>query len=337
MKPTNTQEVLNLMESYVTSAALCTAMELGLFWLLKEKPLDTAAVSEKLEIPENRCQHWLEILRSTGLLSNSSAGYTPSDTARKLVIDKYGQDVWAYHGKFHREHFPAIIDITKQMKNPKSTWKAQGIEPPDYIDQMIESPERAAHFTRMLCELHLEMADDLASILDIGEKHRLMDIGGGSGVMAFALLKKSPQLSAVVVDMENVCAVGREIAAECNLSERVTYHAANFLEDPLPSGFDIVLECDLSIHNGKLFQKVYASLNSGGRYVIVDQFAPTKGFAPPARLLWEFRDSLDDPGYITNTTEEILSMLTNVGFDVVSLGALTGGWTVIDAKKLSSP
>jgi len=136
--------------------------------------------------------------------------------------------------------------------------------------------------------------------------------------------------------MENVCAVGRDIAAEYNLSERVTYHAVNFLEDPLSSGFDIVLECDLSIHSGELFQKVYASLNSGGRYVIVDQFAPTKGFAPPARLLWEFRDSLDDPGYITKTTDDILSILKNVGFDVVSVGGLTGGWTVIDAEKPSS-
>jgi len=54
---------------------------------------------------------------------------------------------------------------------------------------MIESPEKAAHFTSMLYELHLEMANDLSSILDIDDKHRLMDIGGGSGVMAFALLK----------------------------------------------------------------------------------------------------------------------------------------------------
>lgn len=179
------------MEYYVTAAALCAAMEAGLSWLLKEKPLDTTAVSKKLEIPENRCWHWLEILRNIGLLSDSSAGYTPSDTAQKLVIDKYSQDVWAYYGKFHCEYLPAIIDITKQMKNPKSTWKAQVIKPPDYIDQMIQSPERAAHFTRMLYEIHLEMADELARVLDIGDEHRLMDSGGGSGVMAFALLKKN--------------------------------------------------------------------------------------------------------------------------------------------------
>jgi SAM-dependent methyltransferase len=333
MKPTTTQEIFDLMESYVTSGALCTAMELGLFWLLKEKPLDVTGVSQELDIPENRCRHWLEILRSIGLLDHSNAGYTPSDTARKIIIDKYSQNVWAYLAAEDREHFPAIIDITRQMQNSGSTWEVQGIESPDYIVQMIQSPERAAHFTRMLYELHLDMADELASTLDTKGAIRLMDLGGGSGVMSFALLRNNPQLSAVVVDMENVCAVGAEISAENNLSERVTYHAANFLEDPLPSEFDIVLECDLDIHNEELFQKIHASLNTGGRYVIVDQFAPVKGFAPPARLGWEFRDSLDNPDYVTNTVEDILAMLAKVGFDVVSVRELTGGWTVIDAKR----
>jgi SAM-dependent methyltransferase len=333
MKPTITQEIFDLMESYVTSAALCAAMELGLFWLLKEKPLDTAGVSQELDIPENRCRHWLEILRSLGLLNHSDAGYIPSDTAQRIIIDKYSQDVWAYHGMQDREHFPAVIDITRQMQNPGSTWEVQGMEPPDYIDQMIESPERAAHFTHMLYELHLDMADELSSTLDMRGVHQLMDLGGGSGVMSFALLRNYPHLSAVVVDMENVCAAGREIAAENNLTERVTYHAANFLKDPLPSEFDIVLECDLGIHNEAVFQKIHASLNPGGRYVIVDLFAPAEGLAPPGRLLWEFRDSLDDPDYVTYTIEEILAMLTKVGFEVVSVWELTGGWTVIDAKR----
>ena len=333
MKPTTTQDIFNLMESYVTSAALCAAMELGLFWLLKEKPVDATGVSQELDIPENRCRHWLEILCTIGLLDHSSAGYAPSDKAQKIIIDKYSQDVWAFQGMQNREHFPAIIDITRQMQNPGSTWEVQGMEPPDYIDQMIESPERAAHFTRMLYELHLDMADELASTLDTKGATRLMDLGGGSGVMSFALLRSNPHLSAVVVDMENVCAVGSKIAAENNLTERVTYHAVNFLEDPLPSEFDIVLECDLDIHNEDLFQKIHASLNSGGRYVIVDLFAPEKGFAPPARLGWEFRDSLNDPDYVTNTIEKILEMLSKVGFDAISVGELTGEWAVIDAKK----
>jgi len=40
MKPTSPQEVLELMESYAKSAALCVVMEVGFFWLLDENSLD---------------------------------------------------------------------------------------------------------------------------------------------------------------------------------------------------------------------------------------------------------------------------------------------------------
>ena len=56
MKPRTTQEIFDLMESYVTSAALCAAMELGLFWLIHSRGLITkdevrAASLHKLQLP----------------------------------------------------------------------------------------------------------------------------------------------------------------------------------------------------------------------------------------------------------------------------------------------
>ena len=40
MKPVTTDDMFDLMESWVTSAAFNTALELRLFWLLAEQPLD---------------------------------------------------------------------------------------------------------------------------------------------------------------------------------------------------------------------------------------------------------------------------------------------------------
>jgi hypothetical protein len=46
-----------------------------------------------------------------------------------------------------------------------------------------------------------------------------------------------------VVDIPTVCAAAREIAARAPVAGRITYHAADFLHDELPRGFDMVLEC----------------------------------------------------------------------------------------------
>jgi ubiquinone/menaquinone biosynthesis C-methylase UbiE len=162
--------------------------------------------------------------------------------------------------------------------------------------------------------------------------HRLMDLGGGSGVMSLALLRQHPQLTSVVVDIDNVCAAGREIAAEHPATDRITYFAADFLRNKLPGDFDMVLECDVGAYDETLFRKLRAALNSGGRLVIVDQLAPTKGVAPACRLQWAFQGSLVNPESTFPTVAGIQTCLTQAGFQLLSKGTLSKGWVVIEAR-----
>jgi ubiquinone/menaquinone biosynthesis C-methylase UbiE len=335
MNPETKEDVLNLMESYMTSAALIVAMEKGLFWLFDSKPLKGESVANKLDLPVNRCRHWLDTLKCIGLLEENSQGYIVSKKAKKIILEAYSKDTWALLAQFEREHFPAIHNISEWFTYPDSVWTKQGIKPPDYIEQMIESPERARQFTRMLYELHLHMADEFAEKMDMTNVSRLMDLGGGSGVMSMALLRQNPELSAVVVDIKNVCEAGKEISKEMEkgISDRIKYQTFNFLEDELPTGFNMILECDLDIHSVDLFHKLRRSLQSAGRLVIIDQFAPSEGKAPPARLLWEFRDSLHDCNGLTATAKQIQGQLTQAGFKLKSENELSGGWKVIEAEK----
>ena len=171
-----------------------------------------------------------------------------------------------------------------------------------------------------------------------------MDLGGGSGVVSFALLRKHDELVSTVVDMESVCETGRAIAEEIGMGERVAYHPADFLSDELPGGFDVVIECDVDVYDEVLLGKVWRSLQEGGRFVIVDQLAPAVGVAPPARVHWAFGSSMDAPDFRYPTTEEVRAALVAAGFEVRSVGPIAPGeaegdlrfdqeWTLIDARK----
>lgn len=345
MKPVTTDEVLDLLDSYVTSAALNAAMELGLFWLLAEQPVDTAGIAQALDIPINRCQYWLQLLSSIGLVERCPEGYGPSSTARTAILNTYGREAWAFLAGEARERFPAVHDLALHIRQAGSVWAAQGLRPPDYFAQMSQSPERARRFTRMLYEIHLPLAEQVAESLDMSGVDRLMDLGGGSGVVSLALLRRYPHLTAVVVDIANVCAAGREIArdlgAEDSVEDRITYHVADFLRDELPSGFGMVLECDAGPYSKALFRKIRAALNPGGRLVIVDQFAPTEGVAPSNWLHWAFLASLEDPNFTLLTVAEVQSRLKQAGFQLISERTLphtevlrwSKGWVLIEACK----
>jgi hypothetical protein len=180
MRPETTEDILEILDGYVVSAALGAAMELGLFWSLAEKPLPAPEIAKSLYVPLNRCHHWLQLLCKHGLLENSPAGYTPSVLAQEAILNAQSQSFWAFHAQEDRRRFLSVRDLALNLHKPMSAWEAPNLTPPDELQQILEDPDFAARFTRMLCEIHLPLAEQVANLLDLQGVKRLLDLGGGS-------------------------------------------------------------------------------------------------------------------------------------------------------------
>jgi SAM-dependent methyltransferase len=343
MKPETTEDILELLNGYIISAALGAAMELGVFWLLAEKPLSAPNVAQSLNIPLNRCHHWLQLLCKLGLLEDSAEGYAPSIIARKAILNAQSQDTWAFQAREDRDSSLSVRDLALNISKPMSTWQARNLTPSDKLQQEQEDPIYVARFTRKLYEIHRSLAEQLANMLDLRGVELLLDLGGGSGVVSFALLRKKHDLTSVVVDVENVCQAGREIASENKLEKRITYLAADFLQDDLPTGFDMVMLCDVGSFSEILFRRIYDVLNLKGHLVIVDKFAPSRTSAPPSRLSSAFLDSLEYPSQSIDftTTEVVQTRLQQAGFRDFSINPVPHkdnlpwniDWIMLEAKK----
>jgi cyclopropane fatty-acyl-phospholipid synthase-like methyltransferase len=218
---------------------------------------------------------------------------------------------------------------------PGSLWSIQGfVEPENYVDRMRASPERAREFTRMLFEVHQNLANLVAELLDLTGVEHMMDLGGNSGVISMALLQKYPTLKSTIVDIENVCAAGREIVAEQGFSDRITYFPAEFVDDEFPSGFDLVLQCDVAVYGDDLLKKLNQSLKPGGQLIFIDHLSPAENLAPPTRIEWTFLDSLHDPDFRFPTIDEFKHQLVKAGFEVSHEHQTLGkGMVVLQAWK----
>jgi SAM-dependent methyltransferase len=316
MKPETTQDIVDLMDSSVVTAALGSAMELGLFWLLAKKPLSATDVAQSLRIPLNRCDIWLQMLCGLGLLETGEEGYFPSIVAREAILNAQTQETWAFHARENRDSSLLVQDLALNLGKPLSSWQARSPMPSDYFQHIQEDPSYAVALTRKLYEIHRPLADQLANLLDLRGVKSILDLGGGSGVVSFALLRKKRDLTSVVVDVENVCQAGREIASENKLEKRIKYLAADFLEDDLPIGFDMAMLCDVGSFSETLFRKVYDVLNLTGHLVIVDKFSPSRTSPPPSRLSSALLASLEHPAETIDftTAELIRTRLQQVGF-----------------------
>lgn len=269
LKLTNTQDIFQFLRMYIPSIALNTALELGIFWQLSNEPHSAGKIAQITNVPLHRSQTLLELLTKLGLLEKKNGMYKASTLAQKAILEGYSAGTWAFFAKEAQDRYPLLNNLTSNITYPDSLWNKHSMQPPDWFDQLVNSPEYTKKFTYGLYERHLSFAKKFAQIFDMSGVDIMMDIGGGSGVMSLELLRRHSHLRAVVIDIENVCIYGREIAAETPMKTRIRYEILDFLNDELPKGFDLILQCDAGIHSKDFFDKLRRSLTDSGCLVII--------------------------------------------------------------------
>ncbi len=325
-------DVLDCLWGYSSSAALGAALELGLPWLVAEHPLDAAGISAALGIPLRRCLWWLAVLERSGLLEQGSGGYRPTPGARRAILGTYRPESWAFLAREERERFPAVLDLAHRLTQPPGAAGLPG-PAPDYVQLMAADPERARAFTRMLYDLHGPLARCLAGALDLGGAQRLLDLGGGSGVVSLALLRQNPGLEVVVVDITTVCAEGRRIAHDESLDDRITFLEGDLLAGGLPRGFDAVLECDVGVYHPDLFSAVRESLGAEGRFFVADLLPEAEDDLPERVLHWGFTASISAPDRPPMTWPRLAEMLQAAGLRPEPPTPLIEGLRLLEARR----
>jgi len=241
-----------------------------------------------------------------------------SAVARTAIVRAFSRETWAFLALEARERLPVLVDLALSIREGGPLPAALKTPRPGYVRMMSADAGRARRFTRMLEELHRPLAEQLAQRIDAREVMRVLDVGGGSGVLSLALARRNPVLTAVVVDIPAVCEAGREIAAASGLADRVTYEPADILRDDLPRPFDMAVMCDVGVYSEDLFRRVAAAMSRGGRFVVADVLAPAPGVAPASRVHWLLERSLSEPGATIETAGDIEAMLEAAGCHLLS-------------------
>ena len=337
MKKVMTKEDLSdLLRGFSSSIAFGAALETGLLQMLAEKPMDGKSVVLAMNIPGKRGYYWLQLLEELGILEVGPQGYVPSPLIRDSILDSNRIDRWKHVATDEREQVIGVRDLALYISEPGSIWETQGlIAPKGYVEKMSDNPERAHVFTRLLYDLNQSFGSTIAELLNLTGVERMMDVGGSSGVISIALVKKHQNIRSTIVDIKNVCDSGQEIVEENQLSDWITFYPADFVTDELPRGFDMVLHCDIGVFGEKLFRKLWMSLNPGGLIVVVFHFSPAETLAPPPYLRWAFLDSLIDPDFGFPTAAQVQEQLVRSGYQLIpEVLTLPDGKIIIQARKL---
>jgi len=182
----------------------------------------------------------------------------------------------------------------------------------DYIETMKRDSQWAHDFTHMLYYDHLPHAKALAKNLDLSNHRSVLDVGGGSGVMSMALVRKYEHLKACVLDIEPVIHVAKKIIRREKLTRRIDTLIGDHNRH-IPEGYDVVMFCDAGLGDGSTLKIAFDSMPKGGLLALVEDFSSNDWTVPLYRLMWQLRSN----SFWLKNRRQIVAMLRTSGFQAV--------------------
>ena len=319
---------IDLQAAFMISRCVVAAEKFQVFRKLHNKKLSAAAIGRKIGVRGWRVEAFLAALVSIGLLKKTGNLYSNTALANKYYV-RERSIYWTrlFSGECRRE-YQAFSVLEEMLTTEKSYASILGIDSGDYVKQMEEDPQWAHDFTHMLYYDHMPHAKALAQNLDLSNYHSLLDIGGGSGVMSMALVRKYKHLKASVLDIEPVIHVTRKIIRKEKLTRRMDILVGDH-DKYIPEGYDVMMFCDAGIGDGTALRLAYDSLPKGGIVVLVEDFTSEDWTVPLYRLMWQLRSN----SFWLKSRQRIVSMIREIGFKSIKSRPIYGDTWMITGRK----
>lgn len=312
------------------SFALLAGCQLGVFTVLGDGSLTSDQVAEVLQVDSARLRPLLYALVSAGMLTVEQGEFSNTEEANTYLVKGSPAfmgsvyDVWA-------------MIWEAEMKSAESirTGVAQCRHLFDYANKPsneLEKIFRGFH-TPSMAYGHM-----LAQRYDFSSCNTLVDVGGGSGGLAIALVQTIPHLFATVVDLPSVASITQHFIDEAGVADRVQTAALDAVREPLTGHYDGAILSKviqtLSVEDSRrMLKNVWRALNPGGRIFIIGVVLDDSRLSPAdfatANL---FFINVYDGGQAF-TEGEHRDWLAEAGFEDIERFSLPDQLSVISAEK----
>ena len=250
------QKVTALIDGVYPAFAMLAGLQLDLFTPLSQRPFTPQQLAQHHQVDEPRLSRLLFALTQAGLLTWDGTCFAA--TAETAV----------YLNRQHPRYMAGLADFFSfawQEVAPHTAATIREGEPQarhDFADMPLAELERFMHI------LHpgaLAAGRLLADQYDFSQYHTLLDVGGGSGGLALALIERFPHLQTAVLDLPHIATISQQFIQDAPIQ----LIAADFLHDDFSGRYDVIVmkaftQTLAETAVALALQKAFALLNPGG-------------------------------------------------------------------------
>lgn len=336
MPQTDPLEIYRYRDGLYAVDLLTAALhEWDFFTWLEAHPASKADICAGLGITERPTDVMLTLFTADGFLTSDPQGiFRLTPRAREHLVSTSPFFIGPYFGSLRER--PVVLDFIKILRTGRPANWGSYQHQKEWSEAML-TEEFATSFTAAMDCRGVYLGAALARSLDATGRRRLLDIAGGSGVYACAMVAQHPHLSATVFERPPVDRIVRTMTRKRGYGDKVEVAAGDMFKDPLPRGYDLHLYSNV-LHDWDvekvrpLLAASFAALEPGGMLLVHDAHlnAAKTGPLPVAKYSALLMAITEGKCY---STSEMEALLTEAGFETVTYSPTVADRSVITACK----
>jgi hypothetical protein len=316
------------------TAAIC---HLDFFNWLNGHPGGQKEICQSLDLKERPVDVMLTLFTAMGLLQREGETVLLTDLAKEHLCGSSPWCIAPYYASVKER--PVCLDMVEVLRTGKPARWASLKNEKEWA-QAMENPVFANQFTAAMDCRGIYLAPAMAQELDCAQYHHLLDVAGGSGVYACAMVSRHPHLRATILEKTPVDRLASQSLAERGFADRVKVATGDMFQDSFPEDCDLHLFSNV-LHDWDtekvqhLLSKSFTSLAPGGMIIIHDAHinAAKTGPLPVAAYSALLMTITEGKCY---SEKEIANFLLRAGFSEVEHFRTVADRSLITARKSGS-
>ena len=231
------RDISAITYGFMASKALFAALDFDLFTHIDRGADSVIGLAKATGVSENLLLALLTALKSLGLVVEREGRFANAPATAKFLVAGATGDFRDYvrlvNGVFGYEGFR---HLTTALRGER-IFPEKGF----YEGMIFSAGIGGDAFSSAQHSGSLGPARLMAKRVSLGDRKRLLDVGGGSGAYTLAFCTAYPQLKATILDFPQTVATAKRYAREAGLADRIAHLAGNAITTEWPAGHDVAL------------------------------------------------------------------------------------------------
>jgi len=275
-----------LINGYWKSMSIAAAARLQLADQFTGGPQPVAALAQKLGLNQDALYRLLRALASLGIFAETEPRTFAQTPLSELLRSDVPGSLRGLADMSGRLHFRAWPELAHSVKTGGTAFKQ--VFGAEIFQHLPKDPEAAAAFDAAMTGYTQATANAVVAAYDFSPFKTVVDIGGGSGALLAAIVKKAPSVRGIDFDLPHVADRARAHLQKAGVADKIEVQGGDFFQS-VPAGDAYAMKMILhdwdDAKSIAILKNVRKSIAAGGKLLVMEAVVPPGNAPSYAKLL----------------------------------------------------